>query len=183
MQKVLVGFGVGLLAGAVFGRMWNEWQDERASLDNKAAVASDEAIPRSSSTKLRFLVRGKRVSAPFPIPVPRRFFRVGCSASSYRRARWGSTSTRSLTVDRVESRIERAIGTGDFAGEVPPLAWDFSFRGRSGRRHPLLRTPGNRVFACSSPGIHPAWVRAASPGLARIGLPDHEEGPGLSRPR
>ena len=29
----LVGFGVCLHAGAVFGRMWNEWQDERASLD------------------------------------------------------------------------------------------------------------------------------------------------------
>jgi membrane protein len=29
----LVGFGVCLHLGAVFGRMWNEWQDERASLD------------------------------------------------------------------------------------------------------------------------------------------------------
>ena len=29
----LVGFGVCLHAGAVFGRMWNEWQDERAMLD------------------------------------------------------------------------------------------------------------------------------------------------------
>jgi uncharacterized BrkB/YihY/UPF0761 family membrane protein len=28
----LVGYGVCLHAGAVFGRMWNEWQDERASL-------------------------------------------------------------------------------------------------------------------------------------------------------
>jgi membrane protein len=28
----LVGFGVCLHAGAVFGRMWNEWRDERASL-------------------------------------------------------------------------------------------------------------------------------------------------------
>src|SRR5262245_14156589 len=28
----LVGFGVCLHAGAVFGRMWNDWQDERASL-------------------------------------------------------------------------------------------------------------------------------------------------------
>jgi hypothetical protein len=27
----LVGFGVCLHAGAVFGRMWNEWQAERAS--------------------------------------------------------------------------------------------------------------------------------------------------------
>jgi membrane protein len=27
----LVGFGVCLHAGAVFGRMWNDWQDERAS--------------------------------------------------------------------------------------------------------------------------------------------------------
>jgi membrane protein len=35
----LVGFGVYLHAGAVFGRMWNEWQDERASL--KAAEADD----------------------------------------------------------------------------------------------------------------------------------------------
>jgi membrane protein len=29
----LVGFGVCLHAGAVFGRMWNEWQTERALLD------------------------------------------------------------------------------------------------------------------------------------------------------
>jgi uncharacterized BrkB/YihY/UPF0761 family membrane protein len=28
----LVGYGVCLHAGAVFGRMWNDWQDERASL-------------------------------------------------------------------------------------------------------------------------------------------------------
>ena len=28
----LVGFGVCLHAGAVFGRMWNDWQDERAAL-------------------------------------------------------------------------------------------------------------------------------------------------------
>ena len=27
----LVGFGVCLHAGAVFGRMWNDWQDERAA--------------------------------------------------------------------------------------------------------------------------------------------------------
>ena len=32
----LVGFGVCLHAGAVFGRMWNEWQDERALLDSKS---------------------------------------------------------------------------------------------------------------------------------------------------
>jgi membrane protein len=32
----LVGFGVCLHAGAVFGRMWNEWQDERALLDTQA---------------------------------------------------------------------------------------------------------------------------------------------------
>ena len=32
----LVGFGVCLHAGAVFGRMWNEWQAERASLDNQS---------------------------------------------------------------------------------------------------------------------------------------------------
>ena len=32
----LVGFGVCLHAGAVFGRMWNEWQDERASLENQS---------------------------------------------------------------------------------------------------------------------------------------------------
>jgi membrane protein len=32
----LVGFGVCLHAGAVFGRMWNEWQDERALLDNQS---------------------------------------------------------------------------------------------------------------------------------------------------
>ena len=30
----LVGFGVCLHAGAVFGRMWNDWQAERASLNN-----------------------------------------------------------------------------------------------------------------------------------------------------
>jgi len=32
----LVGFGVCLHAGAVFGRMWNEWQAERASADDQA---------------------------------------------------------------------------------------------------------------------------------------------------
>ena len=32
----LVGFGVCLHAGAVFGRMWNEWQAERASLDKQS---------------------------------------------------------------------------------------------------------------------------------------------------
>jgi uncharacterized BrkB/YihY/UPF0761 family membrane protein len=32
----LVGFGVCLHAGAVFGRMWNERQDERVSLDNRS---------------------------------------------------------------------------------------------------------------------------------------------------
>jgi hypothetical protein len=32
----LVGFGVCLDAGAVFGRMWNEWQAERASPDNQS---------------------------------------------------------------------------------------------------------------------------------------------------
>ena len=31
----LVGFGVCLHAGAVFGRMWDEWQAERALLDNQ----------------------------------------------------------------------------------------------------------------------------------------------------
>jgi len=31
----LVGFGVCLHAGAVFGRMWNEWQAERSSLDSE----------------------------------------------------------------------------------------------------------------------------------------------------
>jgi uncharacterized BrkB/YihY/UPF0761 family membrane protein len=31
----LVGFGVCLHAGAVFGRMWNEWQAERALLDTQ----------------------------------------------------------------------------------------------------------------------------------------------------
>ena len=31
----LVGFGVCLHAGAVFGRMWNEWQDERGLLDTQ----------------------------------------------------------------------------------------------------------------------------------------------------
>jgi membrane protein len=30
----LVGFGVCLHAGAVFGRMWNDWRDEPASIDN-----------------------------------------------------------------------------------------------------------------------------------------------------
>jgi len=33
----LVGFGVCLHAGAVFGRMWNDWQDERASLGRSSA--------------------------------------------------------------------------------------------------------------------------------------------------
>jgi uncharacterized BrkB/YihY/UPF0761 family membrane protein len=32
----VVGYGVCLHAGAVFGRMWNERQDERASLDNQS---------------------------------------------------------------------------------------------------------------------------------------------------
>jgi membrane protein len=32
----LVGFGVCLHAGAVFGRMWEEWQAERALLDNQS---------------------------------------------------------------------------------------------------------------------------------------------------
>jgi uncharacterized BrkB/YihY/UPF0761 family membrane protein len=32
----VVGYGVCLHAGAVFGRMWNERQDERASLDNRS---------------------------------------------------------------------------------------------------------------------------------------------------
>src|SRR5215471_10735945 len=31
----LVGYGVCLHAGAVFGRMWNEWQDERTSLESR----------------------------------------------------------------------------------------------------------------------------------------------------
>jgi len=31
----LVGFGVCLHAGAVFGRIWNDWRDERASLDRE----------------------------------------------------------------------------------------------------------------------------------------------------
>jgi membrane protein len=31
LVSFLVGFGVCLHAGAVFGRMWNDWQDERAS--------------------------------------------------------------------------------------------------------------------------------------------------------
>jgi membrane protein len=33
----LVGFGVCLHAGAVFGRMWNEWEDERASVRDQTA--------------------------------------------------------------------------------------------------------------------------------------------------
>jgi membrane protein len=40
----LVGFGVCLHLGAVFGRMWNEWQDERASLAEQGAGA-DRATP------------------------------------------------------------------------------------------------------------------------------------------
>jgi membrane protein len=40
----LVGFGVCLHAGAVFGRMWEERQAERAALDNQAAE-SDDARP------------------------------------------------------------------------------------------------------------------------------------------
>jgi membrane protein len=35
LTTFLVGFGVCLHAGAVFGRMWNERQDERASLDDQ----------------------------------------------------------------------------------------------------------------------------------------------------
>ena len=31
----LVGFGVCLHAGAVFGRMWNEWRDERAPVTSE----------------------------------------------------------------------------------------------------------------------------------------------------
>jgi len=31
----LVGYGVCLHAGAVFGRMWNDWQDERESLEHR----------------------------------------------------------------------------------------------------------------------------------------------------
>jgi membrane protein len=34
LVSFLVGFGVCLHLGAVFGRMWNDWQDERASLKN-----------------------------------------------------------------------------------------------------------------------------------------------------
>jgi membrane protein len=34
----LVGFGVCLHAGAVFGRMWNEWEDERTSLADRPAA-------------------------------------------------------------------------------------------------------------------------------------------------
>ena len=34
----LVGFGVCLHLGAVFGRMWNEWQAERASRLDEAAL-------------------------------------------------------------------------------------------------------------------------------------------------
>jgi membrane protein len=37
----VVGFGVCLHAGAVFGRMWNEWQAERALLDKQAAEIDD----------------------------------------------------------------------------------------------------------------------------------------------
>jgi hypothetical protein len=40
----LVGFGVCLHAGAVFGRMWEERQIERAALDNEVAK-SDDARP------------------------------------------------------------------------------------------------------------------------------------------
>ena len=41
----LVGFGVCLHAGAVFGRMWNDWQDERAALEGDRA--------REASRRLR----------------------------------------------------------------------------------------------------------------------------------
>jgi membrane protein len=34
----LVGFGVCLHLGAVFGRMWNDWQDERAELESQTAA-------------------------------------------------------------------------------------------------------------------------------------------------
>ena len=33
----LVGYGVCLHLGAVFGRMWNEWQAERASAEHRQA--------------------------------------------------------------------------------------------------------------------------------------------------
>jgi membrane protein len=41
----LVGYAVCIHAGAVFGRMWNEWQDERAALDQPEA--SKAIRPRS----------------------------------------------------------------------------------------------------------------------------------------
>jgi hypothetical protein len=39
----LVGYGVCLHAGAVFGRMWNEHQAEHALLENPTAEAEGEA--------------------------------------------------------------------------------------------------------------------------------------------
>jgi membrane protein len=39
----LVGFGVCLHAGAVFGRMWNDWQDERASRDQFSPDVSEQS--------------------------------------------------------------------------------------------------------------------------------------------
>src|SRR4051812_21747067 len=41
----LVGFGVCLHAGAVFGRMWNEWQAERAALAEEGAGAEAAIRP------------------------------------------------------------------------------------------------------------------------------------------
>jgi uncharacterized BrkB/YihY/UPF0761 family membrane protein len=44
----LVGFGVCLHLGAVFGRMYNEWQDERAALEASVSAEAvlDESYPR-----------------------------------------------------------------------------------------------------------------------------------------
>jgi uncharacterized BrkB/YihY/UPF0761 family membrane protein len=45
----LVGFGVCLHLGAVFGRMWNEWQEERAALD--ASPLPAETVSTAASTR------------------------------------------------------------------------------------------------------------------------------------
>src|SRR5262245_37883913 len=45
----LIGFGVCLHAGAVFGRMWNEHQAERNSLDKQTVpIASADTSPKTS---------------------------------------------------------------------------------------------------------------------------------------
>jgi len=48
----LVGFGVCLHAGAVFGRMWNDWQDERASTSRQPSASTARGIQREASREI-----------------------------------------------------------------------------------------------------------------------------------